>query len=232
MSTHGHAASKRLLALCGSPRRDGNSVRLAQAALAGARDAGHLTELVHVDDYVSSFLRDCRKCRDTTGACTIKDSFTTLFDSLFLPADGLILATPLYWYGMSGQLKTFFDRCFCHIAASCAESGSNVAGMSGKRVGLVISSEENYPGAVMGVVHQVQEYCRYTHSAFIGHVQGTGNRRGDVEADPTDPMTQARALGARLFSSHYSDYRIDTPRGASVWATQDVPRPSATPASV
>jgi multimeric flavodoxin WrbA len=221
----------RVLALSSSPRRDGNSRMLAEAALAGAADAGHDIELVHVADHVREFLRDCRRCRLADGGCGIDDGFERAFLDSFLPSEGILLATPVYWYGMSGQLKTFLDRMFCYIAASHPRAEEVVAGLSHKRIGLVLSSEESYHGASAGILHQVQEYARYTHSEFVGTVAGYGNRRGDVARDPSDPLGRARDLGRRLFDVYATDYRIDTPRSGSVWPVADPPaRPGAQPA--
>lgn len=212
--------TRNTLILCGSPRRDGNSFRLAAAALDGARGAGHAAEIAFVDDYVRHFLRDCRQCRTDDHQCSIGDDFAELFLHRYLPADGVIFATPLYWYGMSGQLKTFFDRTFCYYAASCPESSENAARMAGKRLGLLISSEENYPAAPLGIIHSVQEFSRYTRCEFAGVVQGIGNQRGDVERDPATPVERARQLGATLYEGHYSDYHMDTPRAGRVWSEE------------
>ncbi len=207
----------KLLILCSSPRRDGNSYRLAAAALEGALAKGHEAELVYVDDYLAHFLRDCRQCRGSDGECTIQDNYRTLFLEKYLPADGVIFATPLYWYGMSGQLKTFLDRSFCYYAASHPKSEEYGEQMCRKKLGLLIASEESYPGAPLGVIHSIQEFSRYTRSQFVGYVQGIGNKRGDVEADPCSPIEQARKLGETMFERFYTDYHMDTPRAGSVW---------------
>ncbi|MCB1096815.1 MAG: flavodoxin family protein [Verrucomicrobiae bacterium] len=209
--------AKSVLILAGSPRRDGNSFRLALAAQEGAEAVGHAVELAYVDDYVSHFLRDCRQCRGADGECTLNDRFRELFLEKYLPADGILFATPLYWYGMSGQLKTFLDRSFCYYAASHPDSDTNASRMANKKIGLLISSEESYPAAPMGIVHSIQEFCRYNQCDFVGVVQGIGNKRGDVEFDPAGPIDRARRLGATLFSTLYTDYRMDTPRKGSVW---------------
>jgi len=215
------AGAKKVLIVSSSPRRDGNSRLLADAALDGAREAGHSAGLVHLDDHLGAFLRDCRVCRSAEGRCTIQDGFDRLYREKFLPADGVVLATPIYWYGVSGQLKTFFDRMFCYIAASHPESGRIADEMVGKKIALLLSSEESYTGASLGVLHEIQEYARYTHSPFVGYVQGIGNKRGDVARDPADPVGRARELGRRLFDMRSTDYRLDTPRAGSVWATTD-----------
>jgi multimeric flavodoxin WrbA len=205
------------LVLCSSPRRNGNSAALAAAAAEGLREAGHEADLIFADDILSSFLRDCRQCRRADGSCSIDDGFQRAFTHNFLPASGFIAATPIYWYGMSSQLKAFFDRMFCYVAASHPESASVKAAMQDKRVGLLLSSEETFPTVSGGIVHQVQEYCRYTRSTLVGVVHGRGNARGDVTSDPADPIAAARQLGQVLFSAHTSDYQIDTDRPSRKW---------------
>jgi hypothetical protein len=89
--------------------------------------------------------------------------------------------------------------------------------MIGKRIGLVLASEETFPTVSAGIVHEVQEYARYTRSTFVGAVHGYGNARRDVEQDPHDPLGRARAFGRDFFTAHSTDYQIDTPRSGRVW---------------
>ncbi|MEM9591468.1 MAG: flavodoxin family protein [Pseudomonadota bacterium] len=207
----------RALVLSASPRRDGNSALLAEAAAMGVTEAGHDCELIYADDVLKSFLRDCRKCRKLDGTCTIEDDFGRVFLDSFLPSDAFIAATPVYWYGMSAQLKAFFDRSFCYAAAPHPDSKDVVVSMMGKRIGLLISSEETFPTVSASIVHQMQEYCRYTHGQFVGVVHGVGNARGDIRFDPSAPLEQARRLGLEIFTTHATDYAIDTPRSGRVW---------------
>lgn len=206
------------LIVCGSPRRDGNSATLARAIAEGIGASGHSAELVFADALVSSFLRDCRTCRRADGTCAIDDEYRAVFLEKLLPARGLILATPVYWYGMSAQTKAFFDRMFCYVAASYPASASVVEQLKGKRIGLALASEETFPTVGSGIVHQVQEYCRYTRGEFVGVVHGYGNARGEVARDPGDPLARARSFGARFFTERATDYQIDTPRSGRVWA--------------
>lgn len=209
--------AQRLLILVGSPRRTGNSAALAAAVHRGAEAVGTTVTVRWIDDHVSAFLRDCRACRQADGDCAISDGFKALFFDDFLPAHGVVFCTPIYWYGMSAQTKAFFDRTFCWYAASCPRSAEVISGMSHKRIGLALASEETYPGASLGIVHQMQEYARYTHSDFVGVVRGVGNRRGEVERDPDAAVPAAEQLGRTIFARAYSDYRIDTSRAGPVW---------------
>jgi multimeric flavodoxin WrbA len=208
----------KLLVLVGSPRRAGNSATLAAAVERGARAVGDVEVKVRfIDDFITSFLRDCRSCRRADGSCAIDDGFRGLFLEDFLPATGVVFASPVYWYGLSAQTKAFFDRTFCYYAASYPDSAAVIAAMSKKRIGLVLASEETYPGATLGIVHQVQEFARYTHSDFVGVVRGVGNSRSEVARDPGDPIIAAEALGREIFARKYSDYRLDTQRSGRVW---------------
>jgi multimeric flavodoxin WrbA len=206
------------LILSSSPRRNGNSAMLAAAVRDGLSDTGHDAELLFVNDFLQSFLRDCRQCRKPDGSCSIDDGFASVFLEKYLPAEGLIVASPIYWYGVSAQLKAFFDRTFCYYAASYPRSSDVIAGMTNKRIGLVLSSEETFPMVSGGIVSQIQEFSRYTRSTFVGVVHGYGNSRGDVARDPNDPIGCARLFGRDFFVRHATDYQIDTPRSGRVWA--------------
>jgi len=208
----------RALILSSSPRRDGNSATLAAAVRDGLSEAGHEAELVYANDFLRSFLQDCRQCRKSDGTCSIQDGFASVFLDSYLPADGLVLATPIYWYGVSAQLKAFFDRTFCYYAASYPRSSEVIEGMKNKRIGLVLSSEETFPMVSGGIISQIQEFSRYTRSTFVGVVHGYGNSRGDVTRDPNDPIGCARRFGKEFFTRHATDYQIDTPRSGRVWA--------------
>jgi multimeric flavodoxin WrbA len=164
------------------------------------------------------FLRDCSRCRLPDGTCSIQDGYGELLTRKVASADGVVYATPLYWYGIAAVLKNFFDRMVCYLSASYPESEQVVAAMAGKRSALLLASEERYPALAIGVVAQLQEMSRYLDHQFVGVVNGVGNKRGEVALDPADPLGAARQLGTSLFDVHYSDYRIDVERPNAVWS--------------
>lgn len=207
----------KVLAVNASPRRDGNSALLVQAAVRGAQSSGHDVTLLQLDEFVEGSLRDCRSCRGPDGSCSIPDDYERLLIDHVLPAQGLIVATPLYWYGMSGRLKTALDRLFCYMSPGYRQSDSVLAGLPGKRIGVLIACEESYQGATLGLRAQLQELTRYLKQDLVNIVVGVGNSRGDVSLDPNDPLAAAEDLGRRLFTARVADYCFDTPRGHSVW---------------
>lgn len=207
----------RVLALSSSPRKDGNSRMLAESVLAGAASRGHDVELVDLCDVVTAPLRDCRTCRLPDGQCAIDDGYEPLLRRQVLPADALVLATPLYWYGVSGQLKIFLDRMFCHIKSDAPSPEETVRGLMHKRLAAVLSAEEAYQGASLGVVAHLQELARYLRHDLVGVVRGVANSRGEIARDPSRPLDDAYRLGARLFDIEVPDYRIDSDRSGVIW---------------
>lgn len=206
-----------VLALCASPRADGNSRTLAEAAAAGVREAGHDVEIVQLSDHVTDLLRDCRRCRRPDGSCSIDDGYRELLLERFIPADAVIWATPLWWYGVSGYLKTFLDRMFCYVADSYPDAAEIVARLQSKRVALLISSEESYVGSRLGVLASFHELERYMDWPIVGVVDGIGNRRGEVARDPQEPLEAARRLGRTLFDVQRTNYLLATERSGTVW---------------
>jgi multimeric flavodoxin WrbA len=212
---------RNVLALSSSPRRRGNSRVLAEAVIEGAAEAGHRTKLVQLSDHVQHMLRNCRECRRPDGSCSIEDGYSELFLREFLAADAVVLATPIWWYGMSAHLKNFLDRMFCYYALSYPGHADVQRRMMGKRLALVLSAEESNLAARLGIVHQIQELCRYLHYNFVGVVTGIGNSTAEVRNDPTDPVGSARLLGRRLFEIRETDYKLDVERAPRVWQEGD-----------
>lgn len=208
----------KVVAINASPRRDGNSALLLSAAVRGAQNSGHDVALLQLGDFVEGSFRDCRSCRQADGGCSVPDDYERLLIDYVLPAQGLIVATPLYWYGMSGRLKTALDRLFCYMSPGYPKSEFVLAGLPGKRVSVLVACEESYQGATLGLRAQLQELTRYLKQDLVDVVVGVGNSRGDVSLDPNNPLTSAENLGRRLFEARVADYCFDTPRSNSVWS--------------
>ena len=100
--------SKKVLILSASPRKGGNSDLLCDQFAKGAEEAGHQVEKIRVQEKKISPCLACYGCRGT-GTCVQKDDMAAILDKM-VEADVLVLATPVYFYSMDGQLKTLIDR--------------------------------------------------------------------------------------------------------------------------
>lgn len=100
--------SKKILVISTSPRKGGNSDTLADAFVRGAQEAGNQVEKVTLYDKTIGFCRGCLSCQ-SSGRCVIRDDADTIAQKMGA-ADVIVFATPIYYYGMCGQMKTMLDR--------------------------------------------------------------------------------------------------------------------------
>ena len=100
--------SKNILIISTSLRNGSNSEILANEVLKGAADAGNNAELVTLKDKQIAFCKGCLACQKT-GHCVIKDDAVEIVEKM-KNSDVIVFATPVYYYGMSGQMKTLLDR--------------------------------------------------------------------------------------------------------------------------
>lgn len=98
----------KVLGISGSPRAGGNTDIILGRALEGATSSGAETESVFVRELNISFCRECRSC-SKTGECVINDDIKRIF-LIFKDIDHLILASPIFFYGLPAQLKALIDR--------------------------------------------------------------------------------------------------------------------------
>ena len=103
-----------VIGLSGSPRRSGNTETLLDRALAGAEAAGASTEKIVLCDYQISGCIECNDCFES-GICTIGDEMDSIYGAIER-ADRIIIASPIFFMGLTSQMKAVIDRCQCYWA--------------------------------------------------------------------------------------------------------------------
>ena len=100
----------KILVITGSPRKDGNSNTLADSFIKGAQEAGH--SVVRFDSAFKNVhpCIACNKC-GMNGECVFKDDFEFIRDNI-VDADAVVFATPMYYFGISAQIKAVIDRFY------------------------------------------------------------------------------------------------------------------------
>ena len=98
----------KVLAFNGSPRRKGNTEVLLEAVSRGVETAGGEMEVIRLAGLDISPCISCGSC-DKTGVCAVKDDMTVLYEKIDT-AQRIILASPIYFYGVTAQAKAFVDR--------------------------------------------------------------------------------------------------------------------------
>ena len=98
-----------VLGISGSPRRNGNTELLIREFLRGAKTSGNETELFILSELKISPCTSCGSCQKD-GQCVIDDDMQLMYNKL-LEVDYIVFASPIYFGGVSAQLKSFIDRC-------------------------------------------------------------------------------------------------------------------------
>lgn len=102
---------KNVLIISSSPRKNGNSQLLCQKFYEGAKANGHTVELIRIAEKKIGYCCACDGCMRNHGSCVLDDDMGEILKK-FQAADVLVLATPIYFYGISAQMKTFIDRTY------------------------------------------------------------------------------------------------------------------------
>ena len=178
--------SKKVVIVSSSPRKNGNSETLADAFAKGARQAGHSVEIVRLGEKQIGFCKGCLACQKL-GQCVIQDDAVEIAAKMH-DADILVFATPVYYYGVCGQLKTMLDRANplfvsdyafteAYLLASAAEDGR--------------STFDGTEKAVQGWVDCFPR-CTLAGTVFAGGVTGVG----EIAGHPA--LEQARRMGMEI----------------------------------
>ena len=175
----------KILGVSCSPRRWGNTWLLLEEALIGARESGAETEMVALADLEIQPCDGCSACVKTP-RCHIEDDMQKVYPKV-LAADGIIFATPVYFFNMTAQAKTFIDRLFSlYVGQKLANKvGGTIA--VGTRIGH---------SQVWNSFNLFFAVNRMLPSDFVA---GFAREKGDIKKDK-HAMQAAKELGKLVVS--------------------------------
>lgn len=156
----------KILVLNGSPRHNGNTAKLIDAFNRGAIEKGHQVNIVDVCDKDIHGCTGCEYCHTKgKGTCIQKDDMSEIYDNL-KSSEMLVLASPIYYHGLSGQLKCAIDR-FYAVAYP-------VKPPLLKKIALVVSSGAG--NVYDGVIYAYQQnFITYSGLENIGIITSAGD---------------------------------------------------------
>ena len=172
-----------ILILSGSPRKNGNTDLLVEAFAKGASEKHHV-EVVSVHDYKVNPCMGCNACFTSEGnVCVQKDDMPIIYSKLS-NADMLVIASPVYFYGLSAQLKAIIDRCHNPIRDT----------FHIKKAALILVGAASLPELFDSILAQYQLCINYFHIEDMGRVLVRGAKeKGGVRG--TKALEEAEALG-------------------------------------
>lgn len=177
----------KIAVITGSARKNGTSALLADQFIKGAKKAGH--EIYRFDAAFSDVhpCIGCDQCKCGVTECVIKDDMLMLYPKL-IEADVIVYATPLYYHGMSAQIKTVIDRFHGIDNFLCGAE---------KKAVLLVTGGNPSAWVMDGIVAMYETDLRYLQWKDAGKVLALGcNTRADIEN--TSYPEQACQLGFNL----------------------------------
>ena len=180
---------KKIVVFNGSPRPNGNTAALIKAFTAGAEEAGNTVTTFLLD---SMNIRGCRGCfgggKNPDNPCVQEDDMGKIYP-VYKEADLVVLASPLYYYTVSGQLKIAIDRLFAVV-----EADPNFRNPPKDCILLMPAEEQD---AFEEIRHYYNGLLKHIGWNNIGIVLAGGvNKVGDIEGKPV--LEEARRLGASV----------------------------------
>ena len=180
---------KNILILNGSPRKTGNTAGLTKAFAEGAESAGHKVTEFFLD---SMNIHGCKGCFGGHSSqecpCVQKDDMTQIYPAV-KESDVVVLATPLYYWNMSGQLRTAIDRLF-----ALEEGDGNLLRGHDRSSALLMAAEGHGFEDVVLYYDHLMEHLRWNN---LGHVLAGGNMDvGDIQGK--SELEEAYQLGKSI----------------------------------
>ncbi len=178
---------KKVLIISTSLRNNANSEILAKETERGAKDAGHNVEFITLKDKEIKFCKGCLACQNL-GKCIINDDANAITLKM-KEADVIIWATPVYYYEMSGQMKTLIDR-----ANSLFATGKNFS-----EVYVITTSAEDSKGIAQTVINGVNGWIACFNGVELKGYLEAGGREGpnDVQ-NRQELLEKAYNLGKNI----------------------------------
>lgn len=164
--------------------RKGNSAAAIEAIMHGAKEH-HTIDLIQADKVDMAFCKGCNACECYKG-CVDKDETNATIDRI-AAADMILFVTPVYWWGMTAQLKLIIDKCYCRGAQ-----------LKGKKIGVVVVGGAPVESTQYRLIKEqftcMAEYLAWD-TVFYQSISATGT--DDLKNDRAR-MEQLTRMGAEL----------------------------------
>ncbi len=181
---------KKIVVFLGGPRKNGYTTILANAAAKAAEEKGADVVTFSLNEIDIRGCQGCNYCRTHEDGCAVTDSLTPMYTAI-ADADAIIFASPIYYYQITGQAKTWLDRTYPFIGSG------GTARHPGKTVLGFYAHGEADPNAYTDVIQYVNTFFGYYGWDIQENILVSGTTQ-EGYALPATLLEQARAAGAKL----------------------------------
>lgn len=187
----------KVLAIAGSPRRDGNTDILLREVVAGACSRGASVDTIILCDLDIAPCRHCDGCRET-GCCVVPDDMPGIHTKL-RETDRLVLASPIFFLGVTAQTKAMIDRCQALWSLKYVLKLPVATNSGGERRGLFVSvGGRKAAGNFEPAIATVRAFFAVLDFAYAGELIYPGvDEKGEITHHPT-ALQDAFDAGVKL----------------------------------
>jgi multimeric flavodoxin WrbA len=187
----------KILGIFGSPRRGGNTDILLEETLKGAEKEGAEVDRIYLTDYAITPCKECHGC-DQTGQCVILDDMQKIYPKL-LESDIIILASPIFFYGVTAWAKALIDRSQALWAKKYLLKDPSLGKEGKKRKGFFISvGATKGPRVFEGAILTAKYFFDVLNAEYVGElIFREVDGKGDILKHP-EALQQALEVGRRL----------------------------------
>lgn len=173
----------KIVILNGSARK-GNTAAAIDAFVKGAKEE-HEVEIIKADQVQMSPCKGCNACQCYKG-CVDKDDTNPIVDQI-AGADMILFATPVYWWGITAQLKLIIDKCYCRGAQ-----------LKGKKIGLLVVGGASTEDSQYTLIRsQFECMAKYLSWDILFSKVFSANGKDELAADAA-AMAEMEALGREI----------------------------------
>jgi len=183
----------KVIGILGSARDGGNTDLLMTEIMNESAAIGAETKTYNLAKMNIGSCFGCESCRKT-GGCVRKDDMHILYDEL-KNADAFVIGTPIYMGEMTGQLKTFIDRCY---ALKDADRNSLIP--AGRKIAVAITQGAPMPEHYSKTPERIEYIFQGLGCASAGSVTAVGTHEKDDVLKDEAVLEKAREIGRQLIS--------------------------------
>lgn len=190
-----------ILAINGSPRKNGRITQIVQAVLNGAEDNGHLVKQVHLAGLNIQDCKGCMSCQDS-GFCAFRDDITMIEEDI-KRADVIVWASPTHWGNVSALTLKVFERLFGFFVQEMPAGLPRKRQGYGKQAVLITTCSTAFPfnwlfNQSRSTLNRMREVCRYSGLEVVAVLVLPGTL--GMKEIPARTLRRARKLGAGIQS--------------------------------
>lgn len=187
----------KIVSVLGSPRVQGNSAAIARRFLAVAAGLGADTASIHqLSNMQYGGCRACYACKGTTERCVLRDDLTPVLLEIE-EADLLLLATPVYFSDMCGQMKLFIDRFYAFLVPNFHQA-QNPTRLKPKKLALIVTQGHPDPEWFKDIIPRYDGMLKRLGFVESRYIRACGTKPGSEDLIPENVLLQADAAARDL----------------------------------